>query len=374
MEDKRAEIRDLEEKNRLDLQVMNNLYENLGESLFQRMGEGEPFPESGNESTGKDNPGLLLAEYQKLHSDILESKDIIKSLEADIQRLKELDSEISEKEKEQSSLESEFDEINVKLGEALMEAADSDDPLKPQEIAILEKIKEQEEKLSELEGKEGGIFAWIGKNAQMAVSKGLLLKNNFALQRLYRSAGEKFVSSEEEHFLTGEAGETAEKARELKETLSSLAVNLAMLKGERRNMGDLFSSDGSPSRRIQSQEKLIAGFQSQFPVLHRRFGILASDVKSLSSHLNKEDKDIIKKTSDLKTQIAKRDLEINLINTAIKIDDEKNEIDRFKKSIQGQRQKISAAEEAIGSLEKQIKDAEKRIEQLTLFIEQNGGK
>ena len=373
MDDRRAEIRDLEEKNRLDLQAMNSLYEDLGESLIQRMGEGESFSES-SKTGGNEDPGLLLAEYRKLHCDILESKDIIKSLEADIQRLKELESEISEKEKEQSSLESEFDEINVKLGEALMEVADSDDPLKPQELAIQAKIKEQEEKLSELEGKDGGIFAWIGKNAQMAVSKGLLLKNNFALQRLYRSAGEKFVSSDEEHFLTGEAGETAEKARELKETLSSLAVNLAMLKGERRNMGDLFSSDGSPSRRIQTQEKHIAGFQNQFPIIHRRFGILASEGKSLSSHLTKEDKDIIKKTSDLKAKIAERDLSINKINAAIKIDDEKAEIDRFKKSIVGQRQKISAAEEAIGSLEKQIEDAEKRIEQLSLFIEQNGGK
>ena len=372
MEDRRAIIRELEDKNKADTQAVNKLYEDLGEALFQRIGEGEPFADGEG-----DSPGGILAEFRKLHSEIAESRDIIKSLEGDIQRLKELEAEISEKETEQTRLENEFDEVNVQLGKFLMETADSSDSLKLQEEVVLAKIDEQEKKLAELESKEGGIFAWIGKNAQMAVSKGLLLKNRFALQRLYRSAGEKYVSGSDEYHLEGEANDTAEKAKELKEQLSQLAVNLAMLKGERRNMGDLFSSEGSPARRIQSQEKHIAHTQSQFPEVHRRFGTAAAASKtesegSFGSILISSDDELIEKSNTLNLEIAERKLKISVINASISIDYEKSEIEKSRKSIQNQRQKITAAEEAIENLEEEIGQAEKRIEELDIFIQKNG--
>ena len=392
MDERRAVIRELEDKNRADSEAVNRLYENLGETLFQRIGEGELFPES-SAKTGKgkekntalsppvaavegDTPEGLLEEYRKLHSQIAESRDIIKSLESDILRLKELEADISEKEGEQTKLENEFDEVNVKLGKALMEVADYSDPLKAQEEAILAKIDEQERKQTELEGREGGIFAWIGKNAQMAVSKGLLLKNKFALQRLYRSAGEKFVSSGQEHVLSGEAGETADHAREIKEQLSALAVNLAMLKGERRNMGDLFSTEGSPARRIQEQEKHINHVQGQFPGVHRRLGSLAAASEergAFASILNEEDALAVERAHVLVSQIGERDLIIRKVNASISIDDEKAEIEKLNRTILSQRQKIAAAEEAITALEQQISESEKRIDKLDLFIKENGG-
>ena len=371
MDERKSVIRDLEYKNRIDTDAINRHYENLGESLFQRIGDGEPFAESEGET-----PGTLLKEFRNLHIDIEESREIIKSLEADINRLKELDAEITEKEAEQSSLESDFDKTSLKLGEELMDHADWEDPLKPQEVLILAKINEQEEKQAELEGREGGIFAWIGKNAQMAVSKGIILKNKHSLQRLYRSAGEKFISGRHDYVLTGEAGESAEKARELKEEISAIAVNLAMLKGERRNMSDIFSAEGNPNRRISAQEKHIIHIQGLFPGVERRLGALAAaqDAEDeLSSLLSDEDRQVIENIGLVKNEIAERELKIAKLNAAIKIDDENSEIEKLKKSILGQRQKITAAEEAIGKLETEISDAKSRIEELDLFIKQNGG-
>ena len=371
MDERKSVIRELKDKNRADSEAMDRLFENLGESLFQRIGEEEPF--SGNEGEG---PGGLLAEFRKLHSEIAESRDIIKSLEGDIQRLKELETEITGKEGEQTRLENEFDEVNVNLGKALLENAGSDDPLKPQEESLIIKVDELEKKQAELEGKEGGIFAWIGKNAQMAVSKGLILKNKFALQRLYRSAGENFIASGQEDPLEGETGKAAEKARELKEQLSSLAVSLAMLKGERRNMGDLFGAEGSPARRIQGQEKHIVHIQGLFPGVYRRFGSLASESRmseDFSPFFIEEDRQIMERADMLLSQIEDRDLNIGKINAAISIDEEKAEIEKIRKAIIGQKQKIAAAEEAIEGLEKQIAESETRIDELDSFIKQSGG-
>ena len=371
MDERKSVIRELEDKNRIDKDAVNKHYENLGASLFQKIGEGEPFAESEGET-----PGALLKEFRNLNIDIAESREIIKSLEADIGRLKELEEQITEKEAEQSRLESEFDKTSLKLGEELMDHADWEDPLKPQEVSILAKINEQEEKQAELEEREGGIFAWIGKNAQIAVSKGIILKNKYALQRLYRSAGEKFISGRHDQVLSGEAGESAEKAKELKDKISSLAVDLAMLKGERRNMSELFSAEGNPSRRISAQEKHIIHIQGLFAGLECRFGTLAADKKSgdeLTSLLTLDDEQLIEKTGGIKAEIAERDLKIAMLNAAIKIDDENAEIEKLKKSIQGQRQKIAAAEEAIGKLETDISEANNRIDELDLFIKQNGG-
>ncbi|MDR0496254.1 MAG: hypothetical protein LBH42_01415 [Treponema sp.] len=376
MDDRKAVIRELEEKNRADTEARKRLFERLGETLIQRIGEGAPFLENAGET-----PGGLLAEYRKLLKDIAESEDIIKSLEADIHRLKELEEEISGKEGELSRLRKELDEVNGRLGKALLEAPASDlevfdATLKQQEELLLAKIDELEKKLEDLEGQEGGLFAWLGKNAKAAVSKGFLLRNRSALQRLYRSAGEKYISSESQILPEGAAAGAVEKARQLTEQVSSLSVSLSILKGERRNIGDVFGGGGSPARRIHGQEKHIAHVKGEFPGVYFRFGSLAANDKgnaALSSMLMEEDRFVLERAGIIASEISKRELSIKKLNAAISVDDEKAEIERMKKAIQNQRQRIAAAEETISGFEKQIVESEQHIEDLNEFIRNNGG-
>jgi hypothetical protein len=372
MEDKKSAIRELEKKNRADEDDRRRLLTQLGGTLFERIGEGEPFPEYTGET-----PGGLLAEYRKMQHEIAESEVTIKSRDANIRRLKDLEEEISGKEAEHSRLGKELEDANIRLGKALLEASpggDFDGPLKQQEEILLEKISEQEIKLNDLERQEGGIISWLGKSAKSAVSKGMLLKHRSALQRLYRGAGEKHISSELR--LEGEAGAAAEKVNDLKEQLSALAVNLGMLKGERRNIGELFGDGGSPARRIQGQEKHIAHVKGEFPAVCLRLGSLADKSEgtdALSSILNGEDRIVLERTGIIISQIAERELGIKKLTAAIGIDDENAEIEKTKKAIEAQRQKISAAEQAIAGFEKHIAESEQHIGELNTFIQENGG-
>ena len=372
MEDKKAAIRELEEKNRADAADRRRLFEKLGGVLFRKIGEEEPFSENSGET-----PGGILAEYRRLQGEIAESEDIIRSLEADISRLKELEEEITGKEEELSRFEKELEEVNMQLGKALLGApgaADLAGSLKEQEEILLVKIGEQEKKLSELEGQEGGLFAWLGKNAKAAVSKGLLLRHRSDLQRLYRGVGEQYISGGPHAAPEEPFGEIAGQAARLKEQLSQFAVNLSMLKGERRNIGDLFSDGGSPARRIHGQEKHIAHVKGEFPGIYFRFASLAADGGGfLSSMLTEEDRLVLERANIIAEKISERELGIKKLNASINIEEEKAEIERTKKAIQAQQQRIAAAEEAIAGFEKQIAESEQRIEELDDFIRKNGG-
>jgi hypothetical protein len=59
MDERKSVIKDLEEKKGILIDTRNRLLEGLGETLFQRIGEGEPF--SDGQSGG---PGVILAEYR----------------------------------------------------------------------------------------------------------------------------------------------------------------------------------------------------------------------------------------------------------------------------------------------------------------------
>ena len=394
MDDRKRIIRDLEDKKLENTGALGKLLEGLGETLLQRIGEEEPFTE-----TGESSFGGILAEYRRLQKEINESYAIIKTLEADTLRLKELEGEILAKEEEHSRLEKDFREVCTRLGELLLAAngqqSDSAgfdefaNPYRLEEGFLLAKISEQEQKLRELEEREGGMLTWLSKNAQIVMARAHLSKDRSTLQRVYNKTGEQFIAAglqlkagelpEGEH--TGAAGKVAETAANLKGSISSLAVYLAGLKGERRNMGDLLDTEGSPFRRIQGLEKHIVHIQGTFPAVYYRFGVLAAEVLRqsppaqqsagnvyLASIIKEDDTRIFEKAAVIRTQITEEDLEIEKIRAAISIDNEKAEIEKMKKSITNQQQKIAAANDAIADLEKQITESQRRIEDFETFL------
>ena len=372
MEEGRNKIRDLETKISSDSKTRNQLLEGLGEAVFNRIGDKEPFT---NESA--DAPGVVLAEYRKLQKEIDESYELIKTLEKEVLRLKELEDTIFAREQEKSRFEDELEGVHADLGKALLLNPDflgATGVAGRQEEALLDRINEHELKLEELEKREGGILAWLGKSAQMTVSKTILAKNRSALKQLYRTTGEKFLFSNSVDSLDGENALSAGKVMELKGLLSSLNDDLSSLKGERRKIGEIFGAEGSPSRRIHGLEKHIAHVKGKFPGVYLDMGLLASDETErelLSSYLSDEDSPVLEKAQVLKTQIAKTELEIEKTKAAISIDDEKAAIEKIEKAIKGQQLKISVAQEIIADFENQIAETEKRIEKLKTFLKNN---
>ena len=373
MDDRKKIIRELEEKNWADSEARNRLLEGLGETLLLRIEGGQSFLLNVDEK-----PGMLVVEYRKQLKEIAEAMENIKSNEAAIEQIKELEAEISGKEEEYSRLEKRLSEVYLELGKELFVSLDSGSiagASRQQEEALLEKINEQEIKLKELEDREGNIFHWLGKNAQMAVSKALLLKNKSALQRVYRATGEKYLSSGTDidallKNLDEEAAEAAGEALEIKGLLSSIIEGLSDLKHKHGKIGELYGTGNSPSRRIQGLEKLIVQTKAKLPGIYLRFGSLALDSAEggIAALIGEEDYSVLEKVKFYKTNIANTELEIEKINAAIGIDNEKAEIERTKKAIISQQQKISAAEAAITGLEKQIAESKQRIMELELFL------
>ena len=379
MDKRKNQIKELEAMKLADGKARNQLLEELGEVLFQRIGEGTPFT-----GEGDDTPGGVLSEYRKLQKDVAESEDIIKSLEKEVVKLKELEEAIASKEEEKSRSEKELTELNTGLGKALFENPDfhsATGASREQEADLLSKIGDQEGKLEELEKKEGGLFTWLGKNFQITMSKTLLSKNRTALNQLYHDTGEKYLSALAEGApFEGapieESAETIQNALRLKESLSSLATDLAALRGERRKSGELFGAEGSPSRRIEGLQKHIAHVKGEFPALHRRMGSFAVDNETkegFSSLIKKKDAAVLEKAGALLSQIAEKELGIKKLHAAINIDAEKAEVQKLNKAIIVQKQKSTAAAEAINGLENQITGIESKIAELNKFIEDNGG-
>jgi len=370
MDNRKTRIKELETKKAADTRARNKLLEELGNALFGRIGEGEPF--SG------DAAGVL-TEYRGLQKDIADSEDIIKSLEEEVSKLKELEEAISVREDEKSRLDKELEEAHVGIGKILFEDPDFHDATgtaRRQEETLLAKIEEQERKLEELDKREGGVFTQLGKNVQMTLSRTLLLKNRSALRQFYLDAGEKYITTKPDEPLAGSGGEAAGNALRLSEQLSSLNADLAGLKGERRKIMELFGAEGSPSRRIEGLERHISHVKGDFVALHLRLGILATENtggEALSALIREEDKELLEKAGLLKSQIAEAELDIQKINASVSIDEEKAEIEKLNKAIQSQRQKITYAEEAIAGFEKQIAGVEFKIGELTAFIQENGG-
>jgi len=380
MDERKSIIKDLEAKKRILNDARNHLLEGLGESLFQRIGDEEPFSDSQAGSAG-----AVLLEYRGMQKEIADSTGAIKSLELDIIRLKELEGRIAAIETEQSLLKGELVQVHVRIGMAVLGAPDPNNtsvPLKKQEEDLLAKIEEHERALEGLDEQEGNILTWLGKNARTAVEKALLSRNRSDLEKLYLRAGMEYLLSIFDEIPADENAKDAEKALEIKNRVSSLTDELVSLREERRKIGGVVGTDSSPAHRIKGLERRIAQITKELPAVYLKLGSLAaasvaSDAcvgkDAFASFMNDDASGVLEKAEALSSQIAEEELSIKKINAAIRIDEEKAEIERLKKAIVAQRQKITAAEDAIASHEEHINETEQHIIELETFIQGDHG-
>jgi chromosome segregation ATPase len=375
MDERKKTIRELENKKFQDLEGRDLLLESLGETLFSRM-EGKkktarnlPAQEAG------DNPDGALAEYQRFLQEIAASKEVIKNIEDETQRLKEIEDQIDAKGKENSAAIKELAGLYEQIGELALGSPDHEDfaeAYREQLNDLIFKIEAQEDKLEELEGSGGGFFSWLGGGARSVVTKALLAKNQANLKRLHRWAGEKFVSPENAgQAEEGEIGSLKEKIDGVRQLSSSLSGDLSFLRGEKRKMAEVLGAEGNPVKRIQGLEKHIAQTGDEIRNVCRRFGAYSLDPAwkgFYSSLLAKEDSSILGQIESLEESVKDTENHIEKLKAAIAIDEEKAEIEKLNAGIETQRQRIAAAGESIAEMQKRIADAENHITELTKLL------
>jgi chromosome segregation ATPase len=375
LEERTRTIRELENKKTQDLGARDLLLETLGETLFGRLeGKKRAAKSLSAQETG-DNPGGAVAEYQRLLKEIADSRGVITSIEEETQKLKELEGQINAKEEEHSALAKELTGLYEQIGELALGRADHDDfaaAYKGQLDALLFKIEAQEDKLEELEDSGGGFFSWLGGSARSVVIKALLAKNQASLKRLYRKAGEKFVSPENASLAGGgDIASLKEKIDGIRQLSSSLTADLAFLRGEKRKASEVLGAEGNPVKRIQGLEKHIAQTEHEIRNVYRRFGSYSLDPAwkdFYDSLFTKEDSALLARIESLEESIKDTDSHIEKLKAAIAIDEEKAEIENLNAGIEAQRRRIAAAEESIAEMQERIGDAENHIEELTKLL------
>jgi DNA repair exonuclease SbcCD ATPase subunit len=375
MDERKRTIRELETKRLQDREGRDLLLENLGETLLSRLEGKKKAPKNLPAQGSGDNPGGALAEYRRLLKETAGSGESIKTIEEETQKLKELEDQINAKEEENSACVKELAGLYEQIGELALGRADHEDFsafYRGQLDDLLFKIESQEEKLEDLEDSGGGFFSWLGGGARSVVIKALLAKNQASLKRLYRKAGEKFMSPEN----AGEAGKgeiasLKEKIEEIRQLSSSLTADLAFLRGEKRKAAEVLGAGGNPARRIQELEKHIARTGEEIRRVYRRFGACSLDPAwkgFYGSLFTKEDSAVLGRIESLEESAKDTEARIEKLKAAIAIDEEKAEIEKLNNSIEAHLQRIAAAEESIGEMRERISGAETHIAELTKLL------
>jgi chromosome segregation ATPase len=375
MDERKRTIRELENKRFQDLEGRDLLLENLGEALLGRLeGKKRASRNLPAQETG-DNPGGILAEYQRLLREIADSGEAIKNIEDESQKLKELEGQINAKDEENSACLKELAGLYEEIGELVLDSPDHEDfsaAYKGQLDELLFKIESQEDKLEELEDSGGGFFNWLGGSARSVVIKALLAKNQANLKRLYRKAGEKFASPENSSPAADkEVGSLKEKIDGIRQLSASLSADLAFLRGEKRKAAEALGEGGNPVKKIQGLEKHIAHTEGEIRKVYRSFGAYGLDPAWKAFYeplLIKEDSSVLARIESLEASIKDTEKHIEKLKAAIAIDEEKAEIENLNAGIEAQRRRIASAEESIGDMQKRIADAENHIEELTKLL------
>jgi hypothetical protein len=367
MDDRKRAIADLELKKKESLRSVEAMYEDFGTTLFNRAGGQEALLAPLGEHA---------EEYLRLQKEIVDSEGLIQLTEADTRRFKDLEREILVKEGELTAFSGEVLNACADLGrDAVGDEAFSSllGGLWQQIDQLTPKLEDAKGRLEELEDRAGaGLFGWIGKSAQGAVYRTLMVKHQGSLKKLYTAAGERLSDPENESLAAGHDLEGAVRAlRDMRESARAQGQELDRLREERRRLGTVFGAEGGPVRRIQNLEKHIAYIHSELKLVYRRLGeqaVAESQGPRFAALLAPEDQRVLEMVGESKTTIAGYDREIEKLKTAIAVDEEKAEIEKMKRAIEDQRQKISAAEGRIGELQTRIADAESRVEELSKLL------
>jgi hypothetical protein len=359
----------LEKKKRETLKDLDKLRESWGAALLARLDaeDSDLFPGE-------------LGQRRHFLETIAAFQERIQALEDGSLRLQNLENDLAEKDKTAVETTKALKELYVGLGEIALgndQALAVEESLKTQADALAARIGAQQERLAELEeGKNHGLFSWIGNNARGALIRSRLSKARSDLGRIHRSAGEQFYAAlERENDIS--VGDIPEQIRALRQELSLLEESRLSLGEEEKSLRGSLGLEGTrnfrAAKQIRETERLIEREQEQLANLCAAFGrrICASladnnegEGAGGNAWLQGEEKTILARAREMEGQLAAYDAEIEKLKASLRIDEERNAIDKMKKSILSHRQRIAASENAIAGLEKQIEAANRHIAEL----------
>jgi chromosome segregation ATPase len=368
MDERKKAIRELEDKGREGSRSVNLMLEDLGESLLVRFnGEGNALPPREDSS--------CLPEYRRLLKEIDDSEALIKTIEADLEHLKEIEGQITRKEQQNSGYTKNLSGSYARLGELVLEEPLFEDfsaSYRYHLETLLPKIKSLEEHLEEIEGKSGAsLFSMIGKNAQGMVLRSFLGKSRENLRRLYQGAGEKFAGAGPRDVPAGEIRTLLDDIDDGRKLASDIAADLVLLREERRKIGDAFGIEGGPVKRVQGLEKHISHIREELRKVCLNFGILSADPSirdEFAGTFTEADLLLLERIEKGRGVLKDYEVRIEKLKASLAIDEEKAEIEKLNRTIEDHKQRIAAGEKSIADLETRIETANRHIGELSLLL------
>ena len=379
MDERKKQIEELEQKRRDNLAALDSCMERLGETLLGRVGEESPV--------SADSPPAA-GEYHRLRKEIAGSEDSIKTIEEQIRRQRELEERIALKEQEEGERAKGLSGLYARLGKAALEAVSAGygeglggaaAPYREQAEDLTSKVRSLEDRLAELERKDGSnVFSWIGKSAQGLVLRSFLTKAQDNLDQLYRNAGERFSRPDlpDLSALPEAAGIIAAIAQ-AREASRSLSADLAALREEFRRIGGSIGAEGGPLKQIQGLRNHISRTREELRVLYRRFGGEAAaagksaetgEGRLFASLITAEDQPVLDEADRLRSSIRDTERSMEKLRASLAIDGEQAKIEKCRRAIADKQARIAEAEKDIAEFEDSIQDSEKYIEELRKLL------
>jgi hypothetical protein len=379
VEERKKTIRELEEKKRETRENLNKLRGSWGEAVLTRLDR-----EDSDRFAGE------LGQYRHFLETIDGFRGRIRTLEADTPRLRGMEKALGENEKAGAEKTGALKELYIGLGKMALhndDAFEFEGSLREQAEDLTARISAQQEKLGELEegkGSGSGFFSWIGGNAQRALIRSRLSKNQALLNRLYAPAGEQFFAALERQGEDGEKGGVPARIRALLQELALLEESRSSLEGQRETLKKSLGIEGNsrnfnPAKAIKDQEHRIEREQEQLGELcavfgERLYGLFAGietgEGAENGAWLQREDTIALARIREMLDQIAGYEAETEKLRASLLIDEKRASIDKMKKSILSHRQRIANSESIIAVLEKQIEEANRNIEELMTHVTQ----
>jgi len=370
MDDRKKRIDSLHKNSQESQNSLDTLLENFGEKLYSRTKEMMSELEG---KAGIDD----INQYKSYIQDIADSNASIIKIEEKNRRFKELEETISRKENEEKERTKEMVSVFKRLGKALLENSAYEDFTsfyKEQSDALKAKRESLEDRIAELDNKEGGnVFSWIGKSAQGLVLKSFLSKAQDSQGQLYHTIGERFsdrssvCEDDEVAIIRAEIDILRNDSRVVQD-------EIADLKDEKRIISAGFGIDGNPQKQIQSVKNHITQVNEALRALYKTFGSQASGIMDeeinpdrkyfIDTIVTVEDGEIIGRAVRLNQSIIDNEKAIIKLQASLAIDDEKLKIEKYQRSIEEKKKRIEDLQRGIADLEESVRDSGKYIQEL----------
>jgi len=368
MDDRKKRIDELEREKQEVWASLDSLLENFGENLYSRTKDMQ---------VNFDDIG----QYKEYLNNIASTNTAIGKVEEKNRRFKELEDTIDFKEHEEKERLRELAILYRRLGKALLENSAYNDftsTFREQADALSSKLESLENRIMELEAKDGGnVFTWIGKSAQGLVLKSFLSKAQESQEQLYHNVGERYSSRESSENEGGGEGEIASLRGEiakLREISGAAMEALLALKDEKRLISASFGADGNPQKQIQNLKNRINEIRDNLRNLYRTFGAQAAGIMDaeiaperkyfIDTIVTAEDSEIIGIAVKMNQAIIEFESTIGKLTASLAIDEESAKIEKYQRSIEEKNNRIDELKKAINDLEENVRNSQAYIQEL----------